>query len=399
MVESAADGIIVNQDNRFVYANPKALAQFGARSVIEIASYQVLDFIAPDDRPKMKVFNEELIEEGGFSGPQGFRRQKIDGTIVEVVAVAAKISWNGQPALLGIIRNATRQERIQMTLEANAERLTGFLSVAATWLWETDAEHRFTFLSDGPNISAFKPEHVLGLTRWELADALPDSDSRWRQHLADLDARQPFRDFEYGAIGPNGDEIHRSISGMPIFDADGTFRGYRGVARDITERRKAQLEMQHMALHDPLTMLPNRRYFEDTLRCACADAERQHTKFAVLFLDIDHFKDINDVFGHSAGDLLLAEVAKRLRRCVGTNGFVARFAGDEFVIIEPALPDKTAAVLRAEEMCDALQQPLDINDQKIQISASIGIALFPEHASDAANLLKNADIALYRAKA
>ncbi|MGI9417562.1 MAG: putative bifunctional diguanylate cyclase/phosphodiesterase [Geminicoccaceae bacterium] len=398
LVESAADGIIIQQDRRVVYANPKALTQFGASSFGDVAGQRMLDFIAPDDRPKMEEFYERLIVGGGFSDPQGFRRRQLDGTLIEVVAVAAKISWNGRPALLGIIRNATQRERIQITLEADAARRKRFLPTTAQWLWETDSEHRFTFLSEEPDKSGFDLADIVGKTRWELAGVSPDSSAKWRKHLADLNARRPFRDFEYKFIGPDDVEIQRSVSGMPIFDAQDLFMGYRGSARDITEHRLAEQTIEYMALHDALTGLPNRVCFSNELKRACSAGRRNGTNLAVLFLDLDHFKEINDTLGHSVGDRLLIEVARRLKAGLRGSDLIARFGGDEFVMVVNQECDPASIRCLAGRLTKAVALPYEIEGLRVHTTISVGIAIFPDDATDGERILANADLALYAAK-
>ncbi|MDH3661638.1 MAG: EAL domain-containing protein [Alphaproteobacteria bacterium] len=398
LVESAADGIIIQQDYRVVYANPAALTQFGAICLAEVAQRPVLDFIAPNDRPMMKRFLKGLLECGGFSDPQGFRRLRLDGMLIEVVAVAAKISWNGRPALLGIIRNATPTERIQITLQADSVRRRRASSTADQWLWETDSEHRFTFFSEEIEKLGYSRTDIIGKTRWEIADAAPDRDTMWCAHVADLNAHRAFSDFEYSTARPDGIEIQRSVSGVPIFDPQGAFMGYRGSSRDITEYRRAQRTIEHMALHDALTGLPNRVGFSRELERACRDGHKNGTRFAVLFLDLDHFKDVNDTLGHSVGDKLLIEVATRLKGGLRAQDFIARFGGDEFVMLVNQDCDLASINDLAHRLTTTVAVPYDIDAVRVHTAVSIGIALFPDDGADDERIVANADLALYAAK-
>lgn len=398
LVESAADGIIIQQGYRVVYANPSALRQFGANSLAEVAQRPMLDFIAPDDRPMMRTFLEELLERGGFSDPQGFRRLRLDGTQIEVVAVAAKISWNDGPALLGIIRNATQTERIRITLQSDAARRTRFSSTAGHWLWETDSEHRFTFFSEEVEELGYLPANIIGKTRWEIAEVEPDCNAMWRDHVAELNAHRAFFDFEYSTIRPDGIEIQRSVSGVPILDSQGVFMGYRGSSRDITEYRRAQRTIEHMALHDALTGLSNRAGFSRELQHACREAQYDGTRLAVLFLDLDHFKDVNDALGHSVGDRLLIEVAERLRRGLRARDFIARFGGDEFVMLVNQDCDHASISDLADRLTKTVSVPYDIDGIRVRTAVSIGVAIFPDDGADHERILSNADLALYAAK-
>lgn len=398
LVECIADGIIIHQDNRVVYANPSALMQFGAKSLTDLVERNMLDLVAPEHQSKMKAFNDWLFAKDGVVGRQKFRRRRLDGTSVDVETVTVRINWKGRPALLGVARNIAQHEQIKEALAESEARLEGFLSTAAHWLWETDAEHRFTFLSDSLSKSGFTQAQVLGRTRWDLADVLVDDDPEWCEHVADLNARRPFHDFEYRSTAPNGEELHRSISGVPFFDARGTFQGYRGTSRDITERKKAEQTIKYMALHDALTKLPNRVCFAANLEDAFDTAQRDGTKLAVLFLDLDHFKNVNDNFGHSVGDKLLIEVTNRLKSSLGDNDLVARFGGDEFVMVVPQSHDLAMLRFRVDQVTEIIAEPYEIDGLTVHTSVSIGVAIYPDDGTDSERLLASADLALYSAK-
>lgn len=166
---------------------------------------------------------------------------------------------------------------------------------------------------------------------------------------------------------------------------------------DITERKRHEEQIQHYAYFDPLTQFPNRRLFADRLDVAVTSAARNDGKLAVLFLDVDHFKLVNDTLGHSVGDRLLQSVAARLMRCVREGDTVARAGGDEFTLL---LPDtgENSAVRVAKKILETVAKPLEIDGRELFLTASIGIALFPGDGMDAEILMKNADTALYRAK-
>ena len=398
LVECIADGVIIVQDERIVYANPAALAQFGVKNLAELADYEILDLVASEDRLKMQAFNLRLIAKTDVVGRQIFSRLQVNGTPIKVETVTARIDWKGRPALLGVARDITEIEKAQMALMESEARLEGFLSTAADWYWETDSEHRFTYFSENLRQSGYSRAEVLGNTRWKLAGASPESDPQWRKHLADLGAQRPFRDFEYRSISPNGTELHRSISGDPIFNAEGVFQGYRGTSRDITERKMAERMIKHIALHDTLTNLPNRACFQDGLDRACRAAKRDGSKVAVLFLDLDHFKDINDTLGHSAGDKLLIEIAERLRTCVRSNDLIARLGGDEFVIVVDQQCDPASISYLADRITKAIEVPYQIDGVTVHAGISIGITIFPDDGNDSEKLLGNADLALYEAK-
>ena len=167
---------------------------------------------------------------------------------------------------------------------------------------------------------------------------------------------------------------------------------------DISDRKRAEEQIEFHAYHDVLTHLPNRKLFTDRLRHALTHAKRAGKSVAVMFIDLDHFKTINDTLGHTAGDELLLEMAKRLRDCVREDDTVARLGGDEFTIILADLRHPEDALLIAQKILDAVQKPLSVSGMPVTTSASVGISLYPVDGTDAEALLRNADSAMYRAK-
>jgi diguanylate cyclase (GGDEF)-like protein len=168
--------------------------------------------------------------------------------------------------------------------------------------------------------------------------------------------------------------------------------------RDVTDRVRAEQRIRHNAYHDSLTQLPNRALFQDRLTQEVGRARRAGSNTAVLLLDVDRFKTINDTLGHAAGDMLLVEVAKRLKSRKREGDTIARLGGDEFVLIVSDLRHKEDAALVAEQLLEVLKPPIQIAEHDLHVSASIGIAIFPDDGDGGASLLKSADMALYRAK-
>lgn len=185
----------------------------------------------------------------------------------------------------------------------------------------------------------------------------------------------------------------------PIFDIDGAVDSVICISKDITDRKLIEEKLAHMAQYDSLTNLPNRALFSDRLQHAISEAVRNRTRLALLFIDLDNFKTVNDTCGHSVGDILLQEAAQRLQACVRKSDTVGRIGGDEFVILLPGIEDDAYALAVAEKIRQSLSQPFDPQEcQYRMISASIGVAVYPDHGSCEIELIRNADDALYRAK-
>jgi diguanylate cyclase (GGDEF)-like protein/PAS domain S-box-containing protein len=196
----------------------------------------------------------------------------------------------------------------------------------------------------------------------------------------------------------DGVEAAIEDSAAPIHDRHGQVTGAVMVFHDVSTTRALSLKMSHQAQHDSLTDLPNRILLQDRLTLAMAQAQRHAEKLAVLFLDVDRFKNVNDSLGHDVGDRLLILVAQRLLGCVRNSDTVSRQGGDEFVILLPELKRGRDAALRAEKILAALSAPYEIDMHSVHITASIGIVIFPDDGEDAETLLKSADFAMYHAK-
>ena len=197
---------------------------------------------------------------------------------------------------------------------------------------------------------------------------------------------------------PDGCLNWTSTSKLPIFNREGKIIGLLGITREINELKQAEIDLQYLATHDLLTTLPNRYLFFDRLEQAILRANRQSNKFALLYLDLDGFKAINDRGGHDLGDRVLKLLAERLLHVVRSSDTVARMGGDEFVILLDEIRQVKYAMRTAQKILRALEAPYVINQQVYMATASIGISMYPDHAPDAGSLLKAADHAMYVAK-
>jgi diguanylate cyclase (GGDEF)-like protein len=164
------------------------------------------------------------------------------------------------------------------------------------------------------------------------------------------------------------------------------------------ERKQNATWLQYVAAHDVLTGLPNRERFHDRLDTALAAARRDHQRLAVLYIDLDRFKQANDTFGHEVGDALLCETARRVRGCLREADTVGRLGGDEFAVLLHGIQQPEDAAAVAEKICNVLKQPFEVNGQRLEISSSIGIAVYPDHGEDRKQLMRHADAAMYQAK-
>ncbi|MFL6621113.1 MAG: EAL domain-containing protein [Sulfurifustis sp.] len=289
-----------------------------------------------------------------------------------------------------------KRRQAETVLRESEARFRALTDLSSDWFWEQDHELRFTRF-EGRLVNE-QPEFFRGFIGKRPSEILEAEAETLNEHHVAQQNHEPFRDLVAWRTDETGRRYYFSISGEPVFASDGQFTGYRGIGRDITSQKQAEQRIQYLATHDPLTGLPNRVKFSQLLSAALASARQQESMFAVLFIDLDRFKVINDTLGHEAGDKLLQEAALRLNQMVRATDVVARLGGDEFVVLVQGTGNQEQIAAIARKILSALIQPIRIGDQEYRITASVGISIYPVDAEDEPSLMKNADMAMYLAK-
>jgi len=198
-------------------------------------------------------------------------------------------------------------------------------------------------------------------------------------------------------VRKDGSFLPVTIVSTPLL-REGEIVGSVAAFHDITERKQAMKRIQYLAHYDALTGLPNRRLLEDRFEQALVRAKRNHRSLAVMFLDLDHFKQVNDTLGHDQGDELLKAVAQRLTASVRQEDTVSRLGGDEFVVVLPEITGVGDAEIVAQKIVEVIRSPVKLERQELHITTSVGLAVYPQDGEDIVSLMKNADSAMYRAK-
>ena len=388
---------VKDDQRRFVIVN-EATGHFHHRPAGDFLNKLDSDFYSPEHVKQNWAEDDAVVDSGApLQEEQSF--QTISGELRWVIKYKRRIvSPDGRRWLINGLLDITERKHAEIALKQSDARFRALTELSSDWYWEQDENLRYTMLSaEVMGTVGLSPESHVGKTRWELPGILL-SEKEWVAHRAILEAHQPFSDFTYERLGPDGGMRYLSISGQPIFDAQGKFTGYRGVGKDVTAAKLAEARIQYLAYHDSLTALPNRSSFSLILNHGIAGARRDGKNLAVLFIDLDRFKNINDTLGHDTGDALLREVGNRLRNCIRQSDTVARLGGDEFVVLleDLSAPGHVAKVAR--KILSDLAGSLDTIGQEFRVTASIGISIYPLDGEDEQTLMKNADIAMYHAK-
>ena len=335
--------------------------------------------------------------------PDLYLRTARDGKVIEV-----RTRQLADGSRVRTYADVTPYVQSQAALRESEARFRSLTELITDWYWEQDAQGRFTKVEGSRELGKmYAFTQMIGRTVQECRGFIrfQADEIHWSGWQSQLARHTEFRDFVFRAEVQGSQQLrYFAVSGLPMFDAEGTFCGYRGTGRDITDRRQAEEKIQRLAFYDALCNLPNRRLLVKRLAQALSASHRSGCHGALLFIDLDNFKDLNDTLGHAMGDTLLRLVGRRLVECVREADTVARLGGDEFVVmLEHLSPDDAestaAADATARKIQAALNRPYDLDGTRHHSTPSIGLTLFRGHAHKVDELLTRADLAMYQAKA
>lgn len=354
----------------------------------------------PPDEVKRFLAQDDLVLSSGE--PQALEETTVDGqgrvrTIVK--QLSRFTSADGKPAgLVGVLTDVTEFRDVKKALQVSEGRFQVLTESAMDLVSVLSAEGTFRYQSPSiKRVLGYEPAEVINQDIFSFVHR--DDIAMLRASLKDLaEGAQMERAVQFRIRGKDGgwrmlESIAKSCMNVPEIN------GIIVNTRDITERRAFEQKIQHLAYHDALTDLPNRALMQDRIGNAVTRADRAGHKFAVMFIDIDNFKNINDTLGHDVGDDLLRSLAHRLTSSVRANDSIGRQGGDEFIVLLDELKSQEGASRVAHQILAALRAPFFIGGANQHVSGSIGIAIFPDDGRDASTLLKNADTAMFHSKA
>jgi len=404
LIELSPIGVGFSNDGVIFNANQVVLKMFGYDELEEICNQSLLKLIAPHCRDavmdRIRRRAQGLAVENIYE-TTGLRK---DGTEFPVLVSARRVETPEGVRTLSFFVDLTEQKRNEYALKESNEMLHAVIENAPIRVFWKDRELRYLGCNTAFALDAGKgsPAEVIGKDDFQMG---------WRDQAEgyQLDDRKviesdkPKLAFDESQTAPGGQQKWLRTSKVPLHSAEGKVIGVLGIYDDITEQKRNEAQIHQLAFYDSLTKLPNRRLLMDRLQQAFAAGTRNGHYGAVLFLDLDNFKTLNDTRGHEVGDQLLTEVAQRLNTCVRDGDTVARLGGDEFVVVleslHPILDEAaTQADQVAEKIRDVLSQPYQLADYTYYTTPSIGIVLFRGHQDTLDDVLKYADTAMYQAK-
>jgi diguanylate cyclase (GGDEF)-like protein/PAS domain S-box-containing protein len=387
---------IINGAGSLVEINPAGLAMFEADSVAQLSGTKLLNTVIPKyrmafvDMHKRALAGEAVQIEFEVIGLKGGRRW------LHVNAVP--MQSNGEAVILGVARDITLQKHNQEEL-----RIAATVFDAQEGMMITDANNKILRVNHAfSNITGYSAEEAIGQTPRLLSSGRQDK-AFYATMWESINNKGAWAG-EIWNQRKNGEVYPEHLTVTAVKDANGIITNYVATLTDITMRKAASDEINNLAFYDPLTRLPNRRLLLDRLNQALATSARSGQRGALLFLDLDHFKTLNDSLGHDVGDLLLQQVSTRLTASVREGDTISRLGGDEFVVLLEDLSEQTieaAAQTKdiSEKILLSLNQPYQLNTHTYHNTPSIGATLFNGHEQATAELLKQADIAMYQSKA
>jgi diguanylate cyclase (GGDEF)-like protein/PAS domain S-box-containing protein len=373
-------------------------AQIVGKTDYDFVDQSLADFFRANDCKAIAASQPSINEEWITFADDGHQ------ALLETTKVAVHDSNGELLGVLGVARDITDRKRAEQALQQSENRLHTILDSVEAYIYIKDTSYRYQYAN----------RSVCALFDKPMDEIVDQDDSAFFDEKTAINLRINDRRVIENGERVAQEEINTDLKGdvtsaflsvkLPLRDQDGRIYALCGISTDITEHKKAEEQIRNLAFYDPLTQLPNRRLLADRLRQALASSARSRREGALLFIDLDNFKTLNDTFGHDRGDLLLQEVALRLSGCVREGDTVARLGGDEFVVMLEDLsetPGEAASQTETvgEKILAALCRPYVMSGHEHRSSSSIGVTLFGTPQNSIEALMKQADLAMYQAKA
>ncbi len=396
LMRCAGTGIYIVQDGKFRYVNA-LFQELTGYSETELLGKHSLDLVHPDDREKVREKAVESLKVGS-SLPYEYRFVKKNGEIIWVLEKVTSTKYKDKRATVGSFMDITERKRLEEAIKKSGERYRTILEEIQDTYFEVDLAGNFTFVNDAMcRIMGYSKEDLIGMN-YRVFAAKEDAEVIYRDFNRVYHTGETIKGISYRFVQKNGTVGFGELSISVIKNEEGQVIAFRGIGRDVTERKRLEQELNDIATHDFLTGLPNRVLLQDRLNVGLNQAQRNNTNLAVMMLDLDRFKVVNDTLGHSIGDKLLMAGGERLSDIVRKSDTVARVGGDEFLVLLPQIAKIGDATKVARKILEAFRKPFVVDSYQTRVTTSIGIAFYPEDGDDADALLTNADTAMYWVK-
>jgi diguanylate cyclase (GGDEF)-like protein/PAS domain S-box-containing protein len=398
LFSNALIGVYVIQDERFVYVNQRLADLFAYTQEALCSGMGPMDLVAAGDQALARREIDRRVKGEAEASFYGFRGVRQDGGQIDVEVFGVATAFGGRAAIIGMLLDVSERCQAERAVANQLTFIERLLDTIPSPVFFKDEVGRYLGCNAAfEEYIGIRRDGLIGRSVYDIAPKdLADRYFAADQALFDKPGKQTYEANVVFADGTRRDVVFYKAT----FDkADGSLGGLVGVLLDISERKRMEEAIWREANYDSLTGLPNRRLFRDRLREEVKRAQRHGSEIALLFIDLDRFKEVNDTLGHDVGDLLLVEAALRIRNLLRTSDTVARLGGDEFVVILSDVAQRAVAGTVAQEIIAQMLLPFDLEGRLAYVSASIGIAFSPDDSSEIDTLLSYADQAMYAAKA
>lgn len=402
-IEAFRSIINYNPDAIFIVSNDGKIVEVN-EGVTECLGFQKEEIMGSSYKDIFCLHQLELISQFFSEVLKGASCQYVaeahhkNGDIVYLQIKQVPLFFEGKVnGIFGVAKNITEYRQLLKALKESEERYRLLADNSLDLIQLINLDGIVDYASPSHKmVLGFDPKEYIG--KWVFYQPNGELDDEFRTiFMSMLLLRKPFT-YEIRRQHEQGYSVWLEMKGTPMFDENGDFRNMMLVGREITERKNHQVQLEELSYRDALTGAPNRRYLNKMLNDALMDEEKNVGQLAVMFADLDNFKQINDRLGHDAGDELLRQFVKRATACLSEQDLLARMGGDEFVFVLPQVACSSDVSRVAENILIALQQPWNLDGQELYTTSSIGIAFYEAHDT-AKELLQKADAALYLAKA
>ncbi|MBU1882866.1 PAS domain S-box protein [bacterium] len=399
-VAKAGLGVHVIEDGKYIYTNDIEKAKkYGYDETISDVKPNFLDTIHPADRAKaLDMYTRRMTGEDVTNNYE-LRVVQTDGTAKEHSVSIATIPDTSPLQTIVIAQDITERKRLDMELKENEKRLKEAQKIAKLGSWELEfPSMKFHWSNEMYNIFEISSDEGEPSYEYFLNFIHPEDKISVNEAYQESLKNKTTYDLVHRLLLSNNKVKYVHVKGETFYDAQGDALRSIGTVQDINEQKITEKRIEHMAHHDALTGLPNRVLAKNRVQQAITVARQNNSKTALLFLDLDGFKTVNDSMGHSMGDKVLKLVTSRIKDTIKEGDTISRQGGDEFLIILSGINDTQEIVTVIKDLLYKFEKPFDINGHAVSTSASIGIAVYPEHGDSFESLLQNADIAMYEAK-
>lgn len=398
LCSNALIGVYVIQDDCFVFVNERLASLFGYSAQELCAGMGPQHLTAESDKPLVREQLDRRMSGQLQSSHYRFRGMRKDGTGLDVEVFGVSTRFGSRPAIIGMLMDVTERNAAERAVKDQLQFITQLVDTIPSPVFYKDEAGRYIGCNAAFEQFIGTPrEQLIGYSVFDLSP--PDLAARYHaadQSLFDNRGTQVYEAQVQYADGNRHDVVFYKAT----FDkADGSLGGLVGVILDISERKQMEQAIWREANYDALTGLPNLRLLRDRLSEELERARRQGSTLALLFIDLDRFKEVNDTLGHQVGDQLLIQAAERIQAVVRSSDTVSRQGGDEFVVILSDINNAQAAGMVASKIIRLLHMPFLLGSNEVYVSASIGIALYPDDSQQQETLVSYADQAMYAAKA